>query len=133
MAREGQGVVAGNSNIGSSQISSNTNMVGRVAPFWIPDEDAPNCQECRLKKCYAMGMRPECVVPESQCALKRRAKEPKPSSGSSGGSDNSGGPESKRPKVVVPLKPEEEELINRLVYFQDEFEQPSGEDLKRID
>ena len=39
----------------------------------------------------------------------------------------------KRHKVVVPLKPEEEELINRLVYFQDEYEQPSGDDLKRID
>lgn len=49
MAREGQALIAENSNIGNSQVSSNTSMVGRVAPFWIPDEDAPNCQECRLK------------------------------------------------------------------------------------
>lgn len=88
------------------------------------------CQECRLKKCYAVGMRPECVVPEAQCAIKRKAKEQTktPSSDGVGG----GGPD-KKIKTVTPLKPEEEELINRLVYYQDEFEQPSGEDLKRIE
>lgn len=32
------------------------------------------CQECRLKKCLAVGMRPECVVPETQCAIKRKEK-----------------------------------------------------------
>lgn len=32
------------------------------------------CQECRLKKCLAVGMRPECVVPETQCAMKRKEK-----------------------------------------------------------
>lgn len=32
------------------------------------------CQECRLKKCLAVGMRPECVVPEQQCAVKRKEK-----------------------------------------------------------
>ncbi|KAK7028175.1 Oxysterols receptor LXR-alpha [Halocaridina rubra] len=32
------------------------------------------CQECRLKKCLNMGMRPECVVPESQCQVKREQK-----------------------------------------------------------
>lgn len=32
------------------------------------------CQECRLKKCLAVGMRPECVVPETQCAQKRKEK-----------------------------------------------------------
>lgn len=32
------------------------------------------CQECRLKKCLTVGMRPECVVPEFQCAVKRKEK-----------------------------------------------------------
>lgn len=32
------------------------------------------CQECRLKKCLSVGMRPECVVPEVQCAVKRKEK-----------------------------------------------------------
>jgi len=30
------------------------------------------------------------------------------------------------------LSVEQEELINRLVYFQDEFEQPGEDDLKRL-
>ena len=87
------------------------------------------CQECRLKKCYQVGMRAECVVPEQQCQQKRKQKEAsRPQK-----EESSTGPPSKRQKVVVPLKPEEEELINRLVYFQDEYEQPSGDDLKKID
>ena len=32
------------------------------------------CQACRLKKCKAVGMRQECVVPEVQCAMKRESK-----------------------------------------------------------
>merc|ERR1711899_124748 len=32
------------------------------------------CQSCRLKKCYAVGMRADCVVPEDQCLKKRMAK-----------------------------------------------------------
>lgn len=31
-----------------------------------------------------------------------------------------------------PISAEQEELIHRLVYFQNEYEQPSEEDLKRI-
>lgn len=34
--------------------------------------------------------------------------------------------------VIKPLSPEQEELINRLVYFQEEFDQPSEEDLRKI-
>ena len=87
------------------------------------------CQECRLKKCYQVGMRAECVVPEQQCQQKRKQKEAsRPQK-----EESSTGPPNKRQKVVAPLKPEEEELINRLVYFQDEYEQPSGDDLKKID
>lgn len=33
---------------------------------------------------------------------------------------------------IKPVSPEQEELIHRLVYFQTEYEQPSGDDLKRI-
>jgi len=33
---------------------------------------------------------------------------------------------------VKPVSPEQEERIHRLVYFQNEYEQPSEEDLKRI-
>ncbi|XP_069952748.1 zinc finger FYVE domain-containing protein 16 isoform X3 [Cherax quadricarinatus] len=33
----------------SNPTESNGSLVGHVAPFWIPDEDAPNCQECGLK------------------------------------------------------------------------------------
>lgn len=33
------------------------------------------CQACRLEKCKAVGMRQECVVPEDQCAMKRKTKQ----------------------------------------------------------
>lgn len=33
---------------------------------------------------------------------------------------------------VSPILPEQEELIHRLVYFQNEYEHPSEEDVKRI-
>lgn len=33
---------------------------------------------------------------------------------------------------VKPVSPEQEELIHRLVYFQNEFEHPSDEELRRV-
>ncbi|XP_070154605.1 ecdysone receptor isoform X2 [Polyergus mexicanus] len=121
------------------------------------------CQECRLKKCLTVGMRPECVVPEYQCAVKRKEKKAqkekdKPNSTTMNGSPGSAGmgdqmgvkiepAEAESLSVsgssgiltpvspytcVKPISPEQEELINRLVSFQCEFEQPSEEDLKRI-
>lgn len=46
-------------------------------------------------------------------------------------------PETLRPAVVPlngikPVSPEQEELIHRLVYFQNEYEYPAEEDLRRI-
>jgi len=35
-------------------------------------------------------------------------------------------------KLIRALKPEEEELINRLVFFQEEFEHPTEDDLNRV-
>lgn len=100
------------------------------------------CQACRLKKCYRVGMRQECVVPEAQCQRKREAKQAQKSvkiesSGISAPNKvviNAGqnGGIVRAPLQRQTLKPEEEELINRLVYFQEEFEHPTEEDLKRI-
>ncbi|XP_034243459.1 ecdysone receptor isoform X1 [Thrips palmi] len=122
------------------------------------------CQECRLKKCLAVGMRPECVVPEYQCAVKRKEKKAqkdkdKPNSTTNGSSDiikvdeqgkfclaqvdscysAANGGTSNVDKAfpvpvngVKPVSPEQEELIHRLVYFQNEFEHPSDEELRRV-
>lgn len=103
------------------------------------------CQECRLKKCLQMGMRPECVVPEYQCAIKRENKRQqkeltKPNSTTREVITQPA------PTVVVPepifsspppvrfnkLTPHQEEMIKKLVFFQEEFESPSDEDVKKI-
>jgi ecdysone receptor len=121
------------------------------------------CQECRLKKCLSVGMRPECVVPEVQCAVKRKEKKAqkekdKPNSTTNGSPDVikiepevsncrsardlqflqcAFAPQlSDSEKTLTNgsnrISPEQEELIHRLVYFQNEYEHPSEEDVKRI-
>nr|AHF52925.1 ecdysone receptor isoform A [Colaphellus bowringi] len=106
------------------------------------------CQECRLKKCLSVGMRPECVVPEVQCAVKRNEKK-KQKEKDKPNSTTNGSPEviklepetlffqlsdTEKPITngVKPISPEQEELIHRLVYFQNEYEHPAEEDVKRI-
>lgn len=139
------------------------------------------CQECRLKKCLAVGMRPECVVPENQCAIKRKEKKAqkekdKPgtvSSNSLGGgsnllNNNNGGSPTKVPSdtfktdilphlmkcdspphFAQPLLPEkilldnkaknlpqlnanQMAVIHKLIWYQDGYEQPSEDDIRRI-
>lgn len=43
------GASGGASASGAVGASGGGMMVGHVAPFWIPDEDAPYCQECGQK------------------------------------------------------------------------------------
>lgn len=118
------------------------------------------CQACRLKKCYTVGMRADCVVPEEQCRRKRMEKKEQRTTVSGNGNaittlspaNNNNRELQSRSSMITPgpqeifsssgptnlslthrrLKPEQEELINRLVYFQEEFEQPSEEDLKKV-
>ena len=142
------------------------------------------CQECRLKKCLAVGMRPECVVPENQCAIKRQEKKAQKqkdktscvsalngnSSFSNGTTSisNSSSSNSKlasdtfkkevlpglisceppshsmhqllpekllqenRSKGLPPLTQNQMAIIYKLIWYQDGYEQPSEEDLKRI-
>lgn len=126
------------------------------------------CQECRLKKCLAVGMRPECVVPETQCAMKRKekkAQKEKDKSGSGGSSNISQTsaisttitikneilqlmkcepppgctqllPEKllaeNRVRNIPPLTINQLAVIYKLIWYQDGYEQPSEEDLKRI-
>lgn len=108
-------------------------------------------------------MRPECVVPEVQCAVKRKEKKAqkekdKPNSTTNGSPDiikiepdvspNSNAlgrstymlqlqlSDSEKSLILSNgtrgISPEQEELIHRLVYFQNEYEHPSEEDVKRI-
>ncbi|KAK6638094.1 hypothetical protein RUM44_008519 [Polyplax serrata] len=97
------------------------------------------CQECRLKKCFNVGMRPDCVVPEIQCKIKREKRAQKDKTKTKTGSacmqslkEEDSGLGRVSQSTEDPLSREEDELIQRLVYFQNEYEQPSDEDLRRI-
>lgn len=102
------------------------------------------CQECRLKKCLSVGMRPECVVPEYQCAIKRESKrvqkeKDKPNSTTK---DLSPDKEDKSNLLasntinnsngIRPLSKQQEEIIKQLVYWQDLYESPSEDDIRKI-
>ncbi|KAL5286502.1 NR1H3 family protein [Megaselia abdita] len=120
------------------------------------------CQECRLKKCLAVGMRPECVVPETQCAMKRKEKRAQKEKDKQQISPAVSTTDPMRNNILHLLKCEMEvpqttssiltestlaenrakgipalthnqfQVIYKLIWFQDGYEQPSEEDLKRI-
>lgn len=113
------------------------------------------CQECRLKKCLSVGMRPECVVPEYQCAIKREAKrankdKDKPNSTTKEGLSpntqviieekqpltplmtNNWNGSSNGDMEIGKLTEEQNNMIKKLVFCQDEFESPTPEDVKKI-
>ncbi|XP_028037877.1 ecdysone receptor isoform X1 [Bombyx mandarina] len=120
------------------------------------------CQECRLKKCLAVGMRPECVIQEpSKNKDRQRQKKDKgillPVSTTT--VEDHMPPimqcdppppeaarihevvprylseklmEQNRQKNIPPLSANQKSLIARLVWYQEGYEQPSDEDLKRV-
>ncbi|OTF84091.1 hypothetical protein BLA29_013375, partial [Euroglyphus maynei] len=117
------------------------------------------CQECRLKKCLSVGMRPECVVPEYQCAMKREAKraikdKDKPNSTTKEGlspnnntqimiieekqpltpimTNNWNGSQNGDVEIARKLSSEQDDIIKKLVFYQNEFESPSEEDIEKI-
>ncbi|RWS26353.1 ecdysone receptor-like protein [Leptotrombidium deliense] len=104
------------------------------------------CQECRLKKCLNVGMRPECVVPEYQCAIKRESKRAQKEKDKPNSTTKDASPEKDESKTILmsshssnimsngvrPLTQHQEDMIKKLVYFQEEFESPADEDVKKI-
>lgn len=103
------------------------------------------CQECRLKKCLSVGMRPECVVPEYQCAIKRESKRAQKDKDKPNSTTKDAMSPEKDDKANIftttngninngnkLLTHTQEEMIKKLVYFQEEFESPSEEDVKKI-
>lgn len=120
------------------------------------------CQECRLKKCLAVGMRPECVVPENQCAIKRKEKKAQkekdkqqiPPTINSFDAYKNEIPalmkcdpppyaeatqllpqkllDENRARNIPALTQNQLAVIYKLIWYQDGYEQPSEEDLKRI-
>ncbi|XP_023219364.1 ecdysone receptor-like isoform X1 [Centruroides sculpturatus] len=93
------------------------------------------CQECRLKKCLSVGMRPECVVPEYQCAIKRESKRVQKEKDRPN-STTKDSPcieiKEEKPSDLNPLRSDQEEVIQKLVFFQEEFESPSEDDFRKI-
>lgn len=87
-----------------------------------------------------VGMRPECVVPEYQCAIKRENKRAqrdlnKPNSTTkelnnilSVSQETSLSISNKTPE----LSPQQLETVQKLVFFQEEYESPPEEEVRKI-
>ena len=104
------------------------------------------CQECRLKKCLSVGMRPECVVPEFQCAIKRESKRAQKEKDKPNSTTKDGSPDKEDKTMVMSplsvqsnhrngvkaLTPDQENMIRALVYYQDLHESPSEAEVKKI-
>ncbi|KRX81675.1 Ecdysone receptor, partial [Trichinella sp. T6] len=98
------------------------------------------CQACRLRKCLDVGMRPELVIPEEQCRMKRESK----GKCKTGSKVNEDGTVSSPPQVTSTdsstpnptsannFSPEQRELLNRVLLCQEQFDVPSNDDLSKL-
>jgi len=99
------------------------------------------CQACRHAKCLAMGMKPECVLKR----LVKKCKEPAKTAASKMAAKTASKMAAKT-KKLLPVKtesppptsppgglaPHEYDCIHKLVFFQEQLEHPTSEDLRRI-
>jgi ecdysone receptor len=69
------------------------------------------CQQCRLKKCLTVGMRSEGKVSTTVSVVVKSAR---------------------GKETTKQISADVEDLINRLIYYQAEFELPSEDDMKKI-
>ena len=69
------------------------------------------CQQCRLKKCLQVGMRSEGKVSTTVSVVAKLAR---------------------GKETAKPIRADNEGLIDRLIHFQSEFDQPSEDDMKKI-
>lgn len=106
------------------------------------------CQACRLKRCREAGMKEECLLSDDQCKArdvrrKARQKVQRRNSGAADQSDMTPDPADSQVKAEVSSPPltsdplealcrNHQELLEKIVLYQDEFELPSEEDVKRV-
>uniref|UniRef100_F1KXD0 Ecdysone receptor n=1 Tax=Ascaris suum TaxID=6253 RepID=F1KXD0_ASCSU len=89
------------------------------------------CQHCRLKKCMEIGMRPELVIPEEQCRIKREAKQ-KMRSSTEQRSPSSPHLVTSTESSECALSLETRELISRIVAIDSQFAAPSNDSLMQL-
>lgn len=103
------------------------------------------CQACRMKQCRDVGMKEECLLSERQCVARnaRRKKKMKGDSDVASMScevmqspivveDCRPGSGPCQTDILDMLTEEQQELIKRIVIFQDKYELPSKDELSKI-